>query len=144
MRIVTSKIGTALAVSALVASAGVAASQATAGADPATVHQVRYTVTSAAPYDFDLFYLTAQPPSKAAYNADAYAFVKQEKVTVVPDAPWVFETTLEDPQWAIVTVSSTTRGTVGAPNAHCDITVDRQVAVQQDHPYSPRCQLGQW
>ena len=135
-------IGAAFGTAALVAAVGMA-SQAVAGAEPAA-HQVRYTVTAAAPYDFDLYYLTAQPPSKAAYNADAYAFVKQEKITVAPDAPRVFETSLADPQWAIVTVSSTTRGTVGAPNAHCDITVDGQVAVQQDHPYSPRCQLGQW
>lgn len=141
-------IGAAFGTVALVAAAGLA-SQAVAGAEPTEPaapagHQVRYTVSAAAPYDFDLYYLTAQPPNKAAYDADAYAFVKQEKITVTPDAPWVFETTLEDPQWAIVTVSSTTRGTVGAPNAHCDITVDGQVAVQQDHPYSPRCQLGQW
>jgi hypothetical protein len=142
MRRATNIIGAVFGTAAFVAAAGMT-SQAVAGAEP-TAHQVRYTVTSAAPYDFDLYYLTAQPASMAAYNADSYAFVKQEKITVTPDAPWVFETTLADPQWAIVTVSSTTRGTVGAPNAHCDITVDGQLAVQQEHPYSPRCQLGQW
>lgn len=143
MRKAAGKMGTALAVSALVASAGVAASQARAGADPAT-HQVRYTVTSAATHEFDLYYLTAQPASKAAYNADAYAFVKQEKVTVAPDAPWVFETTLADPQWAILTVSSTNRRMEGSPSATCDITVDGQVAAHDDNPYTPQCRLGQW
>jgi hypothetical protein len=126
-----------------VAAAAVAVSPVTANAQPAG-QTVRYTITTGAPYDFDLFYLTAQPPSKQAYNADAYAFVKNEKVHVDPGAPWVFETKLEDPQWAILSVSSTTRGSVGAPNAHCDIAIDGQVVVQNDHPYSPRCQLGQW
>ncbi|MET0475580.1 MAG: hypothetical protein ABW001_13200 [Mycobacterium sp.] len=137
------RIGAALGVASLVASAGVVASQSTANAEP-EAHQVKYSVTTNAPYDFELFYLTAQPPNKAAYNADAYSFVKREKVSLAPGTPWVFETTLADPQWAILTVSSTTRGTVGAPDAHCDITVDGQVAVQQDAPYSPMCQLGQW
>jgi hypothetical protein len=105
---------------------------------------VTYTVTSAAPYDFDLFYLTNQPPSKDAYNADSYSFVKNEKVSLSPGVPWVFTTTLADPQWAILTVSSTTKGMVGAPDAHCDIAIDGQIAVQQDNPYSPRCQLAQW
>ena len=58
--------------------------------------------------------------------------------------PWVFETTLADPQWAILTVSSTTHGGRAAPNPHCDIAVDGQVAVQQDAPYNLQCQLGQW
>jgi hypothetical protein len=131
------------AASALVASAAIGVSQATAAAEPES-HQVRYTITTAAPYDFDLFYLTAQPPDKAAYNADPYSFVKNEKVNLSPDAPWVFETTLADPQWAIMSVSSTARGAVGAPNAHCEIAVDGQVVVQQDAPYNPRCQLTQW
>lgn len=125
------------------ASAGVAASQATAGADPAG-HQVRYTLTAADTADFQLLYLTTQPPNKAAYNANAYAFVKRDSVTVGPDAPWTFETTLADPQWAIFQVSSTTHGGRPAPNAHCEIAIDGQVAVARDDPYSPICQLGQW
>lgn len=138
MRRATNMIGTA----ALVAAAGMA-SHAVAGAEP-TAHQVRYTLTAAGGAAFDLFYLTAQPASKAAYNADAYAFVKKEQITLAPGVPWVFETTLEDPQWAILTVSSTTRFGQAAPNPHCDIAVDGQIAVQQDAPYNLQCQLGQW
>ena len=75
-----------------------------------------------------------------AFNADAYTFAKREKVTVAPDAPWVFETTMADPQWAIMQVSSTTRGGQAAPNAHCDIAVDGQVVVQQgiEHVFEPK------
>lgn len=139
MRKVTTRIGAAL----VLAAASMAVSNATSYAEP-DGHPVRYTLTSAGPYDFDLYYLATQPPNKEAYNADPYAFMQKAEVNVGPDTPWVFETTLADPQWAIFTASSTTHGGRGAPNAHCEIAVDGQVAVQNDHPYSPRCQLGQW
>jgi hypothetical protein len=135
----TSRAGAAF----LVAAAAVAVTNATAYADPAG-HQVTYTLTSAGGADFDLYYLTSQPPSKAAYNADPYSFVKKEPVTLAPGVPWTFQTTLADPQWAIFTVSSTTHGGQAAPNPHCDITVDGQMAAQQDAPYNVVCQLGQW
>jgi uncharacterized membrane protein len=139
MRTTTARVGAALAVAA----AAIAVSHGTASAEPAG-HQVRYTLTTGGPADFDLFYLTTQPPSKAAYNADAYSFVKKETVNVGPGAPWVFETTLADPQWAIFTVSSTTHGGQAAPNPHCEIAVDGQVVVQQDGPYNLQCKLSQW
>lgn len=142
MRKATSKSGAVFGMVALVAAAGLA-SQATASAET-DGHQVRYTLTSTGAADFDLYYLTAQPPSKDAYNADAYSFVKTEKVNLAPGVPWVFETTLADPQWAILTVSSTTHGGQAAPNPHCDIAIDGAVVAQQDAPYSVRCQLGQW
>jgi hypothetical protein len=91
-----------------------------------------------------VLYLTAQPADKAAYNADAYSYVKRETINVAPDRPFVFETTLADPQWAILQVSSTTKGGVGAPNPHCDVAVDGQVIVAQDAPYSVVCQGTQW
>lgn len=133
------RVGAAL----VLAAAGMAVSNATSFAEPAG-HQVTYTLTSAGPYDFDLYYLATQPPSQEAYDADPYAFLQKAEVNVGPGAPWVFETTLADPQWAILTASSTTHGGRAAPNAHCEISVDGQVAVQQDHPYSPRCQLSHW
>jgi len=139
MRKATTRVGAALAVAA----ASIAMGTATANAEPAG-HQVRYTLTSAGAADFDLFYLTTQPPSKQAYNADAYAFVKREKINLAPGVPWTFETTLADPQWAIFTVSSTTHGGQAAPNPHCEIAVDGQVVVQQDAPYNLQCQLSQW
>ena len=90
---------------AAVAAAGLMAPVASAA--PAG-HEVRYTLSVGGPATFDLLYLVNQPANKAAYNADAYAYLKRETVTVGPDAPWVFTTTLADPQWAIFTVSSTT------------------------------------
>lgn len=143
MRTATSTMGAAV----LAAAAAIAVSVSPAAAQPSdqpSGQQVRYTLTSAGAYEFDLFYLVTQPPSMEAFNADAYAFAKREKVSLAPGAPWVFETTLEDPQWAIMTVSSTTRGGQAAPNAHCDIAVDGEVVVQHDDPYNVRCQLSRW
>ncbi|MHA3022246.1 hypothetical protein ACXPWS_18575 [Mycobacterium sp. BMJ-28] len=144
MRKGMSKVGATVG-AALVAGAALTTGSGVAQAEPAAAgHQVRYTLTSAAPYDFQVLYLTAQPADKAAYNADAYSFVKRETINVGPDTPWVFETTLADPQWAILQVSSTTKGGVGAPNPHCDVAVDGQVIVAQDAPYSLVCQGSQW
>jgi hypothetical protein len=140
MRTATGRIGAALGVAALVASAGTVAGQATAGADPAA-HQVRYTLTATDASDFDLYYITSQPPTKAAYDADSYSYLKKDAVNVGPGTPWVFETTLADPNWAILTVSSTTHGGRAAPNPHCEISVDGQVVVQQDAPYNLQCKL---
>ena len=138
---VTRKLGTAV----LVVAASVALTPAVVHAEPDSAGQkVTYTLTTAGPYEFQLTYLVNQPADKAAYNADAYAYLKKDTVTVAPDAPWVFETSLADPQWAYFAVSSTAKGGQAPPNAHCEILVGGQVAVVQDHPYSPRCQLSQW
>ncbi|MGE2834375.1 hypothetical protein [Mycobacterium sp. SMC-4] len=141
MRTATAKVGAALGAAALVAAAGMVNPAAAGAQDGQTV---RYTVTSAGAYEFELFYLTAQPPSMQAFNADAYAYAKREKVQLAPGVPWVFEANFADPQWAILTASSTARGGQAAPNAHCDIAVDGQVLVNHDDPHNVRCQLGQW
>lgn len=130
-----------LGAAAMVAAAGMV-NPATAAAQDG--QQVRYTVSSAGAYEFELFYLTSQPPSMEAFNADAYAYAKREKVTIAPGAPWVFEATFADPQWAILTASSTARGGQAAPGAHCDIAVNGDVLVNHDDPHNVRCQLGQW
>lgn len=141
MRSQTAKAAAAL----MLAAAGVAAAQGVAGADPASgQHQVTYTLSAAGPYEFTVTYLSAQPASKAAYNADSYSYMKRETVSVGPDTPWTFSTTMADPQWAFLQVSSTTRGGMAAPNAHCEVKVDDQIAVAQDAPYSPQCFLSRW
>lgn len=141
MRSKTAKAGAAL----ILAAAGIAAAHGISDADPAAgQHQVTYTLSTGGPYEFTVTYLTAQPANKAAYNADSYAYMKRETVTVGPDAPWTFSTTMADPQWAFLQVSSTTRGGMAAPNAHCEVAVDGQVATAQDAPYSPQCFLSRW
>ena len=140
MRSTTARIGAAI----VLAAAGVVAGHAVSNADPAAQHQVTYILSAAGPYEFTVTYLTSQPASKAAYNADSYSFMKRETVSAGPDAPWTFSTTMADPQWAFLQVSSTTRGGMAAPNAHCEVKIDGQVAVAQDAPYSPQCFLSRW
>lgn len=139
MRTTTARAAAALALAA----AGIAAAQAVSSADPAQ-HQVTYTLTAAGPSDFTVTYLTAQPASKAAYNADSYAYMKRETINVGPGAPWTFTTTMADPQWAFLQVSSTTHGGQAAPEAHCEVAVDGQVVNSADAPYSPQCFLSRW
>jgi hypothetical protein len=143
MRKAITKVGAVFGTAALVASTGLALSQATSNAEPAG-HQVRYTVTSTAPTGLDLYYLFAQPADKAAYNKDPNAFLKREEVSLEPGVPWVFETTLADPQWAIVTVSGAAHAMTGAPNPHCEIFVDGQLVLQQDGETGAACQLSRW
>lgn len=136
MRNATIKVGAALVLAA--ASVGVGAA-ATANAEPAG-HQVLYRLTSDTGVNFQVNYLFAQPPSKDAYNADPYAFLKKEDV----GTPWEFRTTLEDAQWATIDASAAAHGGQAAPNPHCEIEVDGQVVSQSGGPYTARCQLGNW
>ncbi|ULE32817.1 hypothetical protein [Mycobacterium sp. IDR2000157661] len=139
MRTATTRVGAAF----LLAAASIALNHSVASAQ-STGHVVKYTLVSAGASDYTLNYLTAQPPSKEAYNADAYAFLKKEEVVLQPGVPWVFETTLEDPQWAILTASTGVHAMTAPPNPNCEITIDGQVAVQNSGPYTAHCQLSQW
>lgn len=134
---VKAKVGAAAAVAVTV----LAAAPATSSAEPAG-HQVQYTLTSATGVSFQVNYLTAQPPSKAAYNADPYAFLKKEEVSTAQ--PWVLPITLEDAQWATIDASAAAHGGQAPPNPHCEIAVDGQVVVQSGGEYTARCQLGNW
>jgi hypothetical protein len=135
MRTATTRVGVAF----LLAAASIAVSHATADAQPAGPN-VRYVLTAETPVGFDVNYLINQPPSKEAYNADAYAYLKKERL----DAPWEFSTTLADPQWAIINASAAVHAMQAPPNAHCEIWVDGQLAVQNTGPYTAFCQLSRW
>ena len=125
-----------LAGGALVVGAG------TANAEPA--HQITYTLTSQGPGDFNLYYAFAAPPSLEAYHADPDAFVKSEKVDLAPGAPWVFQTTLADSQWAFLSASGAAHAGQADPNVRCEIAVDGQVVVDQTGPFTTQCQLRSW
>jgi hypothetical protein len=143
MRTAESKVGAALGAAMLMASVGLVAGAATANAEP-TAHKVVYTVTSGAPTGIDIYYLFAQPASKAAFNANSDAYGKRETITLDPGVPWTFETTLEDPQWAIITASGAAHAGTGALHPHCEIAIDGQVVLQQDGDSGAVCQLSQW
>lgn len=135
MRNVKAKICAAAAIALAV----VASAPATSVAEPSAPN-VKYILTSDTGVSFQVNYLTAQPPSKDAYNADPYAFLKKEEVPT----PWEFTTTLEDPQWATIDASAAAHGGQAQPNARCEIQVDGQVVSQSGGPYTARCQLSNW
>jgi hypothetical protein len=125
----------------MLAAAALVVSQAAAQAQPpAPAPNIRYVLSADAPVSFDVNYLINQPASKDAYNADAYAYLKKDRV----DAPWESSATLADPQWAIINASAAAHAMQGPPNAHCEIWVDGQLAVQNSGPYTAFCQLSRW
>jgi hypothetical protein len=137
MRKATFSVGAALTVAA----AGVAATHATSTADPGA-HQVKYTVTATSGLTAQIYYIATEPPSKSAFDADSSPYLTNVRVDVNPDGPWVFETTLNDPnQWAIVTASGGLRVN---PEFHCEIAVDGQVVVSQQGGSGVQCALRPW
>ncbi len=137
MRKATGRAGAAL----IVAAAGLAASHATSSAEPSP-HQVKYTVTTTSGLTAKIYYMATEPPSRAAFDADSAQYMPYATVEVNPASPWVFETTLNDPnQWAIVTASGGLRVN---PEFHCEIAVDGQVVVSQQGGSGVSCALRQW
>jgi hypothetical protein len=114
----------------------------TASAEP-TGHQVVYTITSGQEASLSVNYLFADPPSKAALDANPDAYLRSERISVGPDSPWVFPTTLKDSSWAYVMAGGAARYN-GTPNPHCVITVDGNVAADQSGETAATCTLKPW
>jgi hypothetical protein len=135
----TSRVGLALALAA----AGIVATQATTATAQPAGHKVTYTVTTGQESSINLNYLVADPPSKDALNANSSAYLRSDRVTVAPDAPWVFETTLNDTSWAYVMAGGAARYN-GSPTPHCEIAIDGQVVTQNDGDTGAQCALKAW
>lgn len=114
---------------ALVTFAGAALSgviPAIARADPVG-HQVTYTVTTTSDLMANIRYMSADPPSMAAFNADSSKYMITLHTPIAGGQPLVYTATLANPsQWAIVTASGGLRVN---PEFHCEIVVDGQVVV---------------
>ena len=133
----TSRVGLAL----IMAAAGIAAIHATSNADPAA-HQVKYTVTTGSELNAQIYYMKVEPSNQGAFDANSSTFLVNDKVPVSPDSPWVFQTTMNDPnQWAIVTASGVLRTN---PQFHCEIAVDGVTVVTQDGDSGVQCALRPW
>jgi hypothetical protein len=125
----------------IVAAASVVATHATAAADAG--HQVRYTVATGMEVSVNINYLASEPPSKSAFDANPSAYLRNERATIAPGAPWVFETTLNDTSWAYVMAGGAAHYN-GTPNPHCDIAIDGNVVTQQDGEIAATCTLKPW
>src|ERR1700742_3547080 len=133
VRKVVSAAPVALAV--MIVAATVILGPATAIADPAG-HQVTYTVTSPNNLTATVNYVSSDPPSQAAYNADSSNFSTSVQVPLSGGQPVVYTGTIAFPiQWTSFTASGMLPwpdwGNVPA-SFHCETAVDGQVVVKQD------------
>ena len=116
----------------------IAVSQATADAQAGP--NVRYVVSADAPLSFDINYVISSPADLQAFNADASAYSTRGSFVT----PWEATATLADPQWAYISVARAGHAMEAPPNAHCEIWVDGQLAVQNTGPTTAFCQLSRW
>ncbi|SPM27807.1 hypothetical protein [Mycobacterium terramassiliense] len=134
------KVIGAVASATFAAAAGVAAIPATAHADG---HQVTYTVTSPNNLTATVSYVSSDPPSQAAYNADPSKFMTSVQAPLSGGAPVTYTATLANPtQWASITASGMLHwpdSGNGPASFHCEIAVDGQVVAHQDATTTVTC-----
>jgi len=117
---------------------------AEAPADPAQ-HHVRYTVTADAPFFAHIYYRETQPPSFSDYSHNPYVFSPRADADIGPDKPWVFETTLADPElWAMVAVQSGESPNFPTPGFRCELAVDGTVVKTNSGRKGALCSIRSW
>jgi hypothetical protein len=125
------------------AAVAVAATVVPAQAEPGTMRQVTYTVTTSTPVSADIYFRDVDPPTWADYSHNPYVFSPKIHVEVGPDRPWVLHATLADPdRWAMVSATSASR--VGEPMFRCELTVDGVVAATSNGPKGALCSIRHW
>jgi hypothetical protein len=142
------KVISAVASVTFASALGMAATPATAFADPAG-HQVTYTVTATGNLTGNVRYMNTDPPSQAAYDANSSQFMSSVPATFAAGQPLVYTTTLADPnQWAIVTASGGCHwpdcDSSNVPQIQCQIAVDGQVVVTQSATTGVTCSTRRW
>jgi hypothetical protein len=126
---------------ALMAFVGVALGNGTSTAEPET-HQVTYTVTVTSDLMANIQYIETDPPSQAAYNANASQYLKTLRTPIGGGQPLVYTTTLADPnQWALITASGGLRVN---PEFHCEIAVDGEIVIEQSGGSGVTCSTRPW
>ena len=109
-------------------------------------HQVTYTVTSPNNLTATVSYVSSDPPSQAAYNADPSKFSTSVQAPLSGGAPVTYTATLANPnQYASITASGMLHwpdSGNGPAQVHCEIAVDGQVVVHQDATTTVTCRLG--
>ncbi len=109
-------------------------------AAPTGARQVTYTVTTTSDLTANIYYVTADPPSKAEANDPK--FMPLARTLVGPGSPWTFQATLDDPtEWAFVSASGGLRVN---PEFRCEIAVDGEVVVSQQGGSGVQCSLRPW
>jgi hypothetical protein len=134
------KVISAVASATFAAAAAAAVIPATAHAD---AHQVTYTVSSPNNLTATVNYVSSDPPSQAAYNADPSKFMTSVQAPLSGGAPVTYTATLANPaQWASITASGMLHwpdSGNGPAQFHCEIAVDGQVVAHQDATTTVTC-----
>lgn len=123
---------------------------ATATAGPAatqgpTMHQVRYTVSTDAPFHAKIYYRDAEPAVFSDYSHNPYLFSPMVEADVGPDQPWVLETQLADPtMWAMVLVQSAESPNLPTPAFNCELAVDGVVVKTHSGAKGALCSIRSW
>ena len=122
---------------------------ATAVADPATGHQVTYTITATGNLTGNVRYMSSDPPSQAAYDSDSSQYMTSVQAALAAGQPQVYTATLTNPiQWAIVSASGGCHwpdcDSGNVPQIECQIAVDGQVVVTQSATTGVTCSTRRW
>jgi hypothetical protein len=134
------KVISPVALATLVAAMGVAVAPGISRADG---HQVTYTVTSPNNLTATVNYVSSDPPSQAAYNADPSKFTTSVQAPLSGGAPVTYTATLANPtQYASITASGMLHwpdSGNGPAQFHCEIAVDGQVVAHADATTTVTC-----
>ncbi|ORV41349.1 hypothetical protein AWC02_17090 [Mycolicibacter engbaekii] len=109
-------------------------------------HRVRYSVSATQTAQALIYYREVQPPNFGDYSHNPYEYSPRADVTIGPNQPWIFETTLADPQdWAMVVVSLPPhRSELAAPGFVCELRVDDVVVATDAGTKGALCSLRTW
>ncbi|MCV7383277.1 hypothetical protein [Mycolicibacter longobardus] len=127
---------------------GVAFGGALAVATPAGAdgHRVRYSVSATQTTRVVIYYREVQPPNFGEYSHNPYQYSPRADVTVGPNQPWIFETTLAVPQdWAMVVASLPEHHSeLPSPGFVCELRVDDVVVATDAGTKGALCSLRTW
>lgn len=112
---------------------------------PPAAHHVRYIVSATGPIYSNIYYREVDPPSWSDYSHNPYEFSPRADVTIGPDKPWVFDTTLNDPNlWATVMVQSGEAPNFKTPTFKCKLEVDGVVVKENSGAHGALCSIRNW
>lgn len=134
------RVGSAL----VLATAGVAATAATANAEDPVMHQVTYSVFTEMPFrGAEIYYRDTDPPNWADYSHDPYLFSPNVEADLGPSQKWVLNVQLANPnEWAMV--MATSGMSKNPPNFHCVLAVDGVVVAENSGAKGALCSLRHW
>lgn len=119
---------------------------APAGADDPGPHRVRYSVSATQTAQAYIYYREVQPPNFGEYSHNPYQYSPRADVTIGPNQPWIFDTTLADPQnWAMVVVTlPAMHPQLSSPGFVCELRVDDIVVATDAGTKGALCSLRTW